>query len=662
MTLLLLLISLGLIWVNLVGLALLGNYITRDYAVARVGSVFAACLALFFVEHYYGLGPRLVFLPFSTALSAWVIWRERGTLRQGWTVEASFAFGFLYCFVWRYTFPDIDLFEERIPDLVFIHNYLPGSLLPPADRWMPPFKADFYYSFQYYSAALLGRWFRLGPGLCYQFAYCVISGLITCSVYAAARRLCAWRHAGWIVTGALLLGGCGLAFVIHLSMKSYIQPLEMVRYLGIGWDPQYKTALGMALEHMMYKPGVSSVELPVEPLSYIIAKGEYHPPLTGFLVLVFSLLAIASLECEQAPRQRRVLHFLLAATIPLSLIGNTWTFPLQTLLVIGWFIYRGVVGERDHWVAGLAGAGAATALSFPFLVNFMQESGARTTEFRVTPVGYHSTVVEWLSVFWPLVCLMVLSLWNRERRGLSLFFACIWLVLLACTEFFYNHDVNGGTWERFNSTLKWWGWIYAGCVLTLGALNLGSRSRLCRYGSVLVILLPCIQVYDYGRQFVETPKPTLGRLDGTYWITRDDTLRDIVSDLRELPDGICIDSGNGFANTDATVLPLYGNKKSLVGWPVQEGIWREYRSEIRDRVQQVATFYDGKMNDPLEWLLRNDIRYVLWLQKDNDHLNVRFIPLWNKIRSRYTWRHYSGTDTDWAVGFWERTDLPAHPQ
>jgi uncharacterized membrane protein len=283
------------------------------------------------------------------------------------------------------------------------------------------------------------------------------------------------------------------------------------------------------------------------------------------------------------------------------------------------------------------------------------------TALRLVNAGQHATPVEWLSVFWPLVCLMLLAPWNRERRGLSLFFVTLWAALLVATEIFYNHDINGGTWERFNSTLKWWGWIYAGGVLTLGALNLGARSRVLRYGSLAVILLPCVQAYDYARQFVETPKESVGRLDGTDWLTRDTALRDIVSALQARPDGICIDSNNGFANTDATALAIFGNKQAFMGWPVQEGIWREFRTEVRDRVSQVNDFYAGRMADPLAWLLENDVRYVLWLQKDNDNLNARFLPIWGKIKSRYAWRHFAGNDGNWAVGYWERVDAePAH--
>jgi hypothetical protein len=659
MTQLFLLISLGLIWVNLVGLGLIGNFLIRDYAVSRTASVLGACLVFFFLEHFHGLGPSLWFLPVSTALSGWLLWSRRQAVWANRAVEFSFLVGLLLCLSWRYTFPSIDLFEERFPDLVFIHDYYAGDTLPALDRWLPPFKADFYYSFQYYSAALLGRWFHLDRGVCYQFAYCVESGLIASCVFSAARRFCPWKPGGWAVTAALLVGGCGLALVIHLALNHYVEPLQMVRYLGMRWPAEDRSWLGLRLERFMWHPGGAGVELPVEPLSYIISKGEFHPPLSGFLLLLFALLLMASLEGEPAPRQRWGLHALLGATIPLSLIANTWTFPLQSVLVLGWFAYRWASGEKGPWVPGVVGAGSATALAYPFLTAFMRQSAAHTTQLKVTPSGDHATPLAWISVFWPLICLMVLALGNRERRGVCVFFIAVWAVLLAGTEIFYNHDVNSGSWVRFNSTLKWWGWIYAGGVLSLGALNLGARNRACRYGSLLVVLIPCVQAYDYAREFIETPKESVGQLEGTDWLTRDFTLRDMVSHLRALPDGICLDSGIGFGNSDATAIPILGNKQAYVGWPTQEVIWREDRAEIRFRLAEVAAFYDGTMEDPLDWLLANNVRYVLWLQKDNDHQNDRFRPLWKKIRSRYAWRHFAGTDEDWAVGFWERIDPPA---
>jgi hypothetical protein len=145
-------------------------------------------------------------------------------------------------------------------------------------------------------------------------------------------------------------------------------------------------------------------------------------------------------------------------------------------------------------------------------------------------------------------------------------------------------------------------------------------------------------------------------IDGSDWFKHDPTMNGIVSKLRSLPDGICIDSSDAYENTEATLTQVFAGKPCYVGWPTQENIWRDFAQEINARVAQEASFYGGTMADPLQWLLSNNIRYVLWLQKDNDHNNERFLPLDAKIRSHYAWRLYAGTGTDWAVGFWERVD------
>jgi hypothetical protein len=656
MTPIFLLVGFGLVWANLVGLGLLATRLTRDYAVGRVGGAIILCLLFFCLEHFYGLGPRLWFFPVSTAISAWMIWSDRGTLRREWGVEAAFGVGLLYCAVWRYVYPGIDIIGEKIPDLMFINDYLAGTRLPAPDRWLPPYHVDFYYSFQYYSSALLGRWFSLEQGVCYHFSYCVVAGLISCSIYSAVRRLCAWRPARWVVMAVMLVGGCGLGFTIHLMLKVYYDPMAMVRFVGTDKGPTELSDLGKAVSPLMGKTGDDSVELPVAPLSELLAEGEFHPPLTGFLLLTFSLLIMGTLSAEGAKPNRSLLMALLAATIPLSIIGDTWVFPLQLVLVVGWFVYRGLSGERNSWIPGLFGLGAGTALCYPFLTDFLRHPAAQSGALGLVTKQMHATPVAWLTIFWPLACLLLLAPLNRERRGLALFFACLLVVLLAGTEIFYLRDTYTGTLVRFNSCLKWWGWVYASGIVGLGAVNLGARSRICRYGSLLVILLPGLQAYDFARQFMWMPKDQVGKIDGTDWITRDDTIRAMVRTLKSLPPGIAIESSDAYENTDATVISIFSGKTCYVGWPTQERIWRDFAQEIGDRVREEDAFYAGKMDDPLHWLLSRNIRYVLWLQRDNDHDNERFLPLDRKIRSRYLWRLFAGNGDNWAVGYWERID------
>ena len=80
--------------------------------------------------------------------------------------------------------------------------------------------------------------------------------------------------------------------------------------------------------------------------------------------------------------------------------------------------------------------------------------------------------------------------------------------------------------------------------------------------------------------------------------------------------------------------------------------------EIRERKEQIEAFYAGKMADPLDWLLDHDVRYVLWLVRDNANQNVGFAPMNAKIRSHYCWHRQYGDDLTFSVGYWERFETP----
>ena len=78
--------------------------------------------------------------------------------------------------------------------------------------------------------------------------------------------------------------------------------------------------------------------------------------------------------------------------------------------------------------------------------------------------------------------------------------------------------------------------------------------------------------------------------------------------------------------------------------------------EIRERLAQDDAFYEGKIPEPLSWLLHNNVRYVLWLPRDNLDGNKRFRPIFERIHSRYYWHHLYGDDDTFQIGFWERID------
>ncbi len=665
MSLVFLSLAIAGLWINLLGAGLAARRFIGDYAIARAASVLVICLACFCLEYFGGWGPHLPLLPLTTAVSLWLIWRHRALVRENWAVEAVFGLGFFYCLAWRYAFPDIDFSEDKMPNYALIEAYMRGTRLPPPDLWLSPFRANYYYSFQHYGAALIGRLFGLGPGVSYHLAFCTLVGFMTLLMGACIGRLCRWPPGRWVAMVSLLVGGSGVVAFVHMLV---VQPysLDIVRFLGGSIVHNNLTPLGHRVSEMMTTPGVEPRDLPMEPLSYFLTKGDFHPPLSGFLLLAFAVALIAVLEDTPDGRGRGVYHALLAATVPLALVSNAWILPLQCLLVGGWFVFCAVRGERGWLAAAVVGAALATALEYPFLLQFTQQSIGSNASIGLTAPGDHTPLLGWLLMFWPVLGIIVLGAFNRDRRPLALFLVAVWGVALVATEFLYNHDLYGASYVRFNSTLKWWQWVYAGIVVTLGSLNLGSKSRVCRYGTVLLLLPTLAFAYDLGTQYANAYRESaakkadssIGHLSGSMWIARDPVIRDIIVDLSSRPDGVTLESGLAMENTESPAVTLFSGKQSFLGWPWLEDALRGPFLEVRQRFDQVNAFYAGTLADPLGWLLHNNVTYILWLPRDNGNENARFLPLFERIKARYYWHHMYGNDKDFAVGFWERIDPP----
>jgi len=648
-------LAIAALWINLLGAGLAANRYVEDYSVARVTGVLAICLVGFCLEHFVGFGPHLWLLPFTTAASIVAIWRNRALVRASLDREAAFGAGFLYCLVWRYTFPDIDFTEDKMPNFGLIESYMRGTRLPAPDLWLSPYASNCYYSFQHYCAALLGRLLGVGPGVSYHLAFCTLVGFLALLMCSCIARLCPWRPGRWLVILTLFFGGCGIAAVLHILVRdAYV--IDGVRFIGGSIVHDHLTPLGEWVSALTMTKGVEPRDLPMEPFSYYLTKGDYHPPLSGFLLLALAAALIASQESGASGKRRSVNYGILAATMPLALISNAWIVPLQCLLVGGWFACATFRGERSCCRPGLVGLAVALALEYPYLLEFTQQAIGDNASIGVTHGPDHTPWVDWLIAFWPAVGILVLGFFNRERRALCLYFTAIWCLALLATECLYNHDLYGGAWARFNSTLKWWQWVYAGIVLTSGSINLGSRSRICRYGTVVMLVPTLAFAYDIGREFALSKKPSIGHMSGAMWLERDVVIRDMITELKSRPEGVTIESGLVMANSESPGVSLFSGKQSFLGWPWLEEAWRGSFMEIDERFQQINAFYEGRMEDPLGWLLHNNIRYVLWLPRDNTDANSRFRPIRDKIKSRYYWHHMYGNDGNFAVGFWEQID------
>ena len=642
--------TVAILLLNLAGLSSAASRFLRPWLLARVTSPVLLCLVLFFVEHFAGLGRLSWVWPLTSAASAWLVWKDRFRLRQQWPVELAFLVGFGYALLWRFLLPNIDASSEKLADLGFINNYFDGSRLPPLDRWLPPFSFNVYYSFQHYCSAVLGRVLALDPGVTYNLSFCVIIGLTFTAAAGAAFLFSGRRWAAALVAFAFLAGGTGAVPITQFMVKDQ-NPVESMRFIGGTATPERtSTPFGRWLLRAAGVPAKDALELPAETFSYLAQLGDHHPPLSGFFLLALALLSVGLIE---SGTEARWAHVVLAATIPLTLISNLWSFPLQAGLVLFWALYRIATRQRLDAPALALGFLGALLLASPFLQGFAFSSRDSMAAMKWVIPGEHTAALLGMLIFYPMLVICAAQAgWGGRRLGLWL--TALWIGLLVASELVFIDDLYSGRFNRFNTALKWWPWIFSGALLSLGSLNLTAKSRLCRW-LTLAMLLP-ISSYSLvlAKHIVRVPKSAMGQLHGAAWITGDPAEKPMLEYLKAQPPGIVLQRLEAGAFTPAPALTMFARQTAFLGWPEHEKLWRGRRTDIDIRSAEVTRFYRGELPDSSRWLVQNGIDCVLWLKGDNALPGASYDAINQQIGSTYYWREFYRAG-EFRVGMWTRT-------
>ena len=650
--------TVGLVIFNLTGLTVAGYLVVGSYPLAKVAAPVAVALLAFFCEHFVGWGRLAWCWPLTTAASAWLVIRHRDLVRKQWRLEAAFLLSFAWVLAWRMAYPSLGASSEKIGDLAMIASYLPGDRLPPQDAWFPPFPFDTYYSFQHYAAALLGRVFDLGPGLTYNLAFCLLVALTTTAAAVFAFTVCKRVAGTALVVLAFAAGGTGATLPIHFMMSDP-QLHSSMRFIGGSATVKFAdTSFGRSLVAAAVDDTAPRLELPSETFAYCLSLGDYHPQMSGFFLLMLALLCLASIE---SGAETRASQAVLAATPMLCTIANGWALPLQLALVLAWIAYRVRQARPPDWRLVSAGFLVAAVLCHPFLSTFSSHSAEMGVMFRPVRAGEHTPIVLGAIQLYPMVVAAVLPLLFGERRRWIVWSSGLWLVLLVFSEVVFVEDVYSGSFNRFNSTLKWWPWIQAGVLLTTGAYGLQSASRALRYSTIVLLSLVSLFAFDLTRALLAGSRQEFGRLDGAAWITNDGVERALLEFLQAQPRGIVLQRLEAGAFTPAPALVLFAGQTAFMGWPEHEKLWRGRRVDIDVRARDVASFYAGEMTDSARWLLNNRIDHVLWLKTEGKMAAGTWHRIQSQIRHAYFWRESYRAD-EFRVGVWSRTPTPVPPE
>jgi hypothetical protein len=666
--------TLALLAVNVCGLMLAAGAYWRNRWFALAAGPWLGVTAIYAIECHHGLGRSLPWLGLfsslaSIALSAfcWAGWepawlnnRFTAVVRE-WRAEFAprltlgcacvFAVLFLYAMLFRFSNPNIDASSEKIADLSFICSYYSGATIPVPDAWLYPYLSTRYYSFQHYGAALMGRALLLSPGTAYNLAFCTIVALggtaFSGAVFMTARK--AWVRA--LVVAAFVIGGSGATLLVHAT-DVRVHPWTAMRFIGSA--PMDKPPLGTWLRdyNQSYAAPDSNgrpMDLPGEEFSYVTYLGDYHAPLSGYYLL--GLCAMAMMLWTRARLARYAV--IAGCTLTWTVLANTWILPLQGLLVLAWLFSNGP--EWRRLIPAVAGGAAAVWLAaWVYLSAFTSAAADYGAAIRMVPWREHTPPLLFALYMLPTLALIALGLASGSAQGRRL--GMLWLTLLVFTEYFYVDDVYSGMYDRFNTTLKWWPWVMAGTLMTLGPFVLErAPRRWTRALGVLFCLYPCLYAADLWGAILHGPPGAAGHMDGTYYLTQDEFPRLMLGRLRVERPGIAIErpDGNKGAFTEYSALPLLAGQQMWLGWYGHELLWRGYPADISRRHDQLVLFYSGNMPDAGRWLLSQGIDYVLWYRPGDTP------ELWKAIDagigSRYAWTDIlTYPEAGRRVGFWRR--------
>jgi hypothetical protein len=643
-------------------------------AIGRFSAVVAAALAFFAIEHFVGLG-SLTLWPVLTAVAAWALWYRRETLSDAayWRDELPFLLVFAWAALWRGLDPDIEPTGEQIPNLYFISQYLSGARLPPPDQWFGEAQRfDFYYAFQHYSAALLARVLDLSAGQAMNLSFCLLFGFAGSLAWYAAKAWNVPRAARALLLATIFVGGSGLAPLVQLSVsmptdtsaeKAYAASTAI--WASTRWSGVYEERINTPAGEAMFRDErwntnlENAPDLPLETFLYYTLLGDFHPPLGGFLILLFSLALIAALSrsLEQpTSRRSRVMAVLLAATPVLALITNAWVFPLQLGLVTLWLIVRWM-GFRERALIRDAAVGAVASVLCiaPFLASFA--SSALSPSVETVADIYRTRLSILLAVLWP-VGLLMLSLVIGKVRELWAWALVVFVVAAGvASEWVFFDDPLPGRYERFNTVLKVWSWLWVAVLAGLAPIALASHSTWARRlaaATLALLLLP--GAWNASRYLWNAEFPHAGRWSGDAWLRQDAAHNQILMHLQHSPRGVVLENPRRDAYSSHAAIALFAEQPSLIGWWGTQNVWRGGSAVIERRTDESRRLFAGTLTDSRVWLAEHRVDYILWTREDATTLGPRFQALDDTLSADYEFRTFEYVGAV-PIGLWQRRKL-----
>jgi hypothetical protein len=599
----------------------------------------AFCLGLNFIEHFVALPSLLWLLPLTTLGSLllvarpdfdWRNWRSaqgkgnresraaawRNLRLPGGIFLGSFAFTFLV----RCLEPSVLASSDGLSDLNLIANFCHGETLPPTDGWMPPFKLEYYYTFQHYAASVVVRLLGVDIGTGDNLAHGLLMAFICLAAAAAAWRISGRAWVAMLMPVLIVAAATGSSAYLLLTEPDP-SPWVMTNVIG-GLDHPDRNPIWRLLATAPYR---ERLELQVP--GFWTWRDEYHPNAGGHFLALCAVWVLA----ELLRKERQNWPWIGAALVPfLAIVTSTWALPITGLLCGVGLVVAWRSGRRpgNELLVGGAIAGGLVAL-WPTLMPLFNAPNSPPVMWNHPE--WRTPLYEFLIQWWPIILLWLALIpgWSKLPLAVRVAHVIVPLMLLGI-EFINVED------GRYNTIEKMWGYTFGVGFVAFFPAVAARRGIGNRLVTGLIVFSSLIALGGWLRgTFKSVDSRDAWHLEANGILRLDPQRARLLQTLAPLHGATILTGKVIWDYNDSPALAVFSGNRDYIAWT-----WSEFHfghgGESDFRADQVNDLYAGKMADPLTFLEGHDIAaVVIW--PDDDIPDDLLAKLKQQLISRYTY-------------------------
>jgi hypothetical protein len=552
-----------------------------------------------FIEHFIALPSLLWLLPLFLGPLFWLVVSPSTAWRPLLLPAGIFLGTFAFTFGIRCLVPNILYSSDGISDLNMINNFCQGQKLPPPDTWMPPFRAEWYYSFQHYAASVVKRLLNVKIGVACNVSHGLLSSFICLAGAAAAHRISGGKL--WItliVPFVIESAATGSAAYLQLT-SGFNDSLWLSDDLSGGvMNPPDNNLLWQWLAGSSHH---ERLELQVP--GFWTWRDEYHANASGHFLTLFAVWMIAELFL---PR-RANWPWALALLIPvLAVMASAWALPITLLLGVGAVVIAWLCGHRPEAArATLLLLGGALVVLWPAF--YSASSSPQVPDIMATKPEWRVPFLEFVVQWWPVIALWICGVcsWRQLTPGLRWILVVVPVMLIGIELVTIE--------SRYNMVEKMWGYTYGVALIALFPVVAARAGLACRMVTFVLVLSAALSFTGF---LVGTLRwaPVADRfhLEGDHYIVSDDQKGRLFQVMTQTKGAIYLSGKCLWCYNECPALGVFTQNQSYIAWSYFESL-TNYREEAENRDKIDNAFYAGTLPNRLQFLQANHIAgVVIW--------------------------------------------------